>query len=233
MGVPREWLPDRIDSDNTRNGRGRVFRIQTGATQLVSGQFSHDDCCFFLSNEALGSVADRIGLLHRTERRVVRGCEGEANTTLFLVDGMVAAVVCGRRLRVQWLEEARRDAGGLESLRDFISLPRDEEGRTGRSQGGVGDGAGHARRGDPFEQLVMPRIALSSLQTALRNHPSWEKDEDAKRALGRAFAKWLATGVLEYVAWDDRMPVLLQPCGAVPKGTAPFYRLITDARFAN
>ena len=35
-------------------------------------------------------------------------------------------------------------------------------------------------------------------------------------------AKWLASGVLEYVAWDDRMPILLQPCGAVPKGTAPF-----------
>ena len=29
------------------------------------------------------------------------------------------------------------------------------------------------------------------------------------------------------------MPVLLQPCGAVPKGTAPFYGPITDARFAN
>ena len=26
-------------------------------------------------------------------------------------------------------EEARRDAGGLESLQDFISLSRDEEGR--------------------------------------------------------------------------------------------------------
>jgi hypothetical protein len=39
--------------------------------------------------------------------------------------------------------------------------------------------------------------------------------------------------VLEYVAWDDKMPILLQPCGAVPKGTAPFYRLITDARFNN
>jgi hypothetical protein len=39
--------------------------------------------------------------------------------------------------------------------------------------------------------------------------------------------------VLEYVSWNDRMPILLQPCGAVPKGTAPFYRLITDARFAN
>ncbi len=29
------------------------------------------------------------------------------------------------------------------------------------------------------------------------------------------------------------MPILLQPCGAVPKGSAPFCQLITDARFAN
>jgi hypothetical protein len=29
------------------------------------------------------------------------------------------------------------------------------------------------------------------------------------------------------------MPILLQQCGAVPKGTAPFYRLTTDARLAN
>ncbi len=27
--------------------------------------------------------------------------------------------------------------------------------------------------------------------------------------------------------------MLLQPCGAVPKGSAPFYRLITDARYGN
>jgi hypothetical protein len=45
-------------------------------------------------------------------------------------------------------------------------------------------------------------------------------------------AKCLASGVLEYVVWNDRLPILLQPCGGVPKGTAPFYRLITDARFA-
>jgi hypothetical protein len=38
---------------------------------------------------------------------------------------------------------------------------------------------------------------------------------------------------VEYVAWDDRMHVLIQPCGAVLKGSAPFNRLITDARFAN
>ena len=31
-------------------------------------------------------------------------------------------------------------------------------------------------------KLVMPRAAATSQQTALRNHPSWEKNEDAKRA---------------------------------------------------
>ena len=82
-------------------------------------------------------------------------------------------------------------------------------------------------------KLVMPKISTPSQQTALRNHPSWEDDPKAKAALGPVIAKWPASGVLEYVGWDVRVPVLLQPCGAVPKGTAPFHRLITDARFAN
>ena len=97
--------------------------------QLGNGQFSHIDRCFFPTNEVLGPVADRIGLLYCAKRKETRGCEGEAATTLLLVEGTVAAAVCGRRLRVQWQEEARRDAGRLESLPDFISLPRDEEGR--------------------------------------------------------------------------------------------------------
>jgi hypothetical protein len=79
----------------------------------------------------------------------------------------------------------------------------------------------------------MPRVSAPSQQTVLRNHPSWGRDADAKRALGLAIAKWLASGVLEFVAWNDRLPILLQPCGAVSKGTAPFYRLITDACVAN
>ena len=77
-------------------------------------------------------------------------------------------------------------------------------------------------------KLVMSKVAIPSQQTFLRNHPSWEKDPNAKEVLGPVIAKWLTTGVLEYVAWNDRIPVLLQPCGAVPQGTAPFYRLITD-----
>ena len=62
------------------------------------------------------------------ERKVVRGCEGEADITLFLVNGVVATLVCGKRLRAQWSEQVRGSAGGLESLPDFIALPRKEEG---------------------------------------------------------------------------------------------------------
>ena len=121
-------------------------------------------------------------------------------------------------------------AGGGE-VSDFISLPRDE-GRpiipTPRVTALVGakeawatelgtlDAVPHSIiRGQP----VMPRIAALSQQTALRNHPSWEKDEAPSGRWAR-HSKWLVTGVLEYAAWNDRMPVLLQPCGAVPKGTA-------------
>ncbi len=54
-------------------------------------------------------------------------------------------------------------------------------------------------------QLVMPLISAPSQQTVLCNHPSWENDEDAKRALWQVIAKWLASGVLEYVAWESMM----------------------------
>ena len=224
----------------------RAAMALAASGHIGSGHFSHEDKCFYPVNVALGPVADRVRLLLGAERRVVRGCEGEADITLFLVGGAIAAMVCGKRLRSQWLEDARRDAGGLESLPDFIALPRDEAGRpiipTSRVTALVEAREAWATELGSLDavtrsitrgQLVMPRISAPSQQTVLRNHPSWENDKDAKRALGPVIAKWLASGVLEYVAWNDRMPILLQPCGAVPKGSAPFYRLITDARFAN
>ena len=90
-----------------------------------------------------------------------------------------------------------RRLGGLESLSDFISLPRDEEGRPIISTPQV-TALFEAKEAWATElgtldavprsiirgQLVTLRIAAPSQQTALRNHPSWEKDEDAKRALG-------------------------------------------------
>ena len=119
-------------------------------------------------------------------------------------------MVSSRAVRVRWLDDLRRAAGGLESLPDFIALPRDEQGRpiipTSRVTALV-----EARQAWEVElgqidevtrtivggRLVMPKVAFPSQQIYLRNHPSWENDAAAKQALGPVIAKWLATGVLE------------------------------------
>jgi hypothetical protein len=62
-----------------------------------------------------------------------------------------------------------------------------------------------------------PRASAPSQHKALWNHPSWESDDDALWALGPVMVKLPASGVLECVAWEHRMPTLLHPCGAVPK----------------
>ena len=160
---------------------------------------------------------------------VIRGVDGEHYWTIFVVAWRAAAVVADRRIRIRWDAETRRATGGLETLPDFIALPRDEQGRpiiprtrvtalveaqqAWESELGTLDAVTATI---VVGKLAMPKVALPSQQTFLRNHPSWEQDPKAKEALGPVIAKWLLTGVLEYVAWNDRMPVLLQPCGAVP-----------------
>jgi hypothetical protein len=218
----------------------KAFRV------LDAGAYSYDGRCFYPDAPQLGPLADRPSVLSRAVRWVIRGAEGEHDTTLFMVEGLIAAVVSPRPLQIRWADDLRRAAGGLESLPDFIALPRDELGRPilpksrvtalveARAAWAVELGSLDAVTQTITEgRLVMPKVSAPTQQTTLRNHPSWENDEKAKKALGPVIAKWLASGVLEYVSWNDRLPVLLQPCGAVPKGTAPFYRLITDARFGN
>jgi hypothetical protein len=60
------------------------------------------------------------------------------------------------------------------------------------------------------KMVTTRRRALESKPMLSAQSASWENDENAKRALGPVIAKWLASGVLAYVAWDDRMPILLQ-----------------------
>jgi hypothetical protein len=57
----------------------------------------------------------------------VRGCDHGRGGHDSLESWLAAALVSGKRLRTPWLEEA--DAGGLESLPDFIALPRDGDSR--------------------------------------------------------------------------------------------------------
>ena len=224
----------------------RLGVAMEGFSVLGHGAYSHDDRSFYPDTPLLGPLSMRPSVLHQAVRHFIPGRAGQPDITIFLHKGVVAAVSSTRRLRINWLEDMRRSAGGLESLPDFICLPRDESGRpiiplTRVTALVEAQKAWHTELGQldavtsaiVSGKLVMPKISSPSQQTVLRNHPSFDKDDKAKEALGPVIAKWLATGVLEYVGWNDRVPILLQPCGAVPKGTAPFYRLITDARFGN
>jgi hypothetical protein len=181
-----------------------------------------------------------------TEVRTLPRAEGEAPICIYVSFGQIVAIVSTQTLRIRSTVRSGSSPLSLHDLPSFIALPRDSEGRpiipnsrvTALVEAQV---AWHQELGSLDSTsssivrglLVMPKISSPSQRKILRNHPSWEDDPAAQAALGPIIAKWLTQGVLEYVQWDVRQPVLLQPCGAVPKGSAPFYRLITDARFGN
>jgi hypothetical protein len=96
---------------------------------LGRDSFSHDNKCFYPESAALGPIADRIGLLSTARRLVVGGCEGEWDTTIFLLAGAVVAIVSDKALRAAWADGPRRWREGLEALPDFIALQRDVVGR--------------------------------------------------------------------------------------------------------
>ena len=180
------------------------------------------------------------------EARLITRAPGESPVAVYVSHGQICAIVSESPLRGKTRKSSGAKPPSLTSMPDFIALPRDAAGRPIIPKSRVtalveAQLAWHQELGslDSLSStivrglLVMPKLATPSQRKELRNHPSWEDDPAAQAALGPIIAKWLAQGVLEYVQWDDRQPVLLQPCGAVPKGSAPFYRLITDARFGN
>jgi hypothetical protein len=73
-----------------------------------------------------------------------------------------------------------------------------------------------SRSGQPFRPFF------------LRNHPSL--DDDAMEVLWPTVTKMLWKGVLEYCALHHPAPRGIIACGAVPKSSPPWKRLITDYR---
>jgi hypothetical protein len=82
---------------------------------LRRGSFSHDDKCFYPESAALGPIADRIGVLPTARRLVVSGCEGEGDTTVFLLAGAVAAIVSDKAPRSLggWASPPEGGPGGI------------------------------------------------------------------------------------------------------------------------
>ena len=86
--------------------------------------------------------------------------------------------------------------------------------------------------------IVEGRLHMSKPRLTLRpsrrsNHASWERNEAAKIALGPKFATWTWQGIVEMVPSNCPLPLFIEPLGAVDKATAPWWRLILDARLSN
>jgi len=79
----------------------------------------------------------------------------------------------------------------------------------------------------------VPKPRLPLRHSRRPNHASWERNEAAKIALGPKFATWIWQGVVEMVPQGCPLPLFIEPLGAVDKATAPWWRLILDARISN
>jgi len=66
-----------------------------------------------------------------------------------------------------------------------------------------------------------------------KNLASWTDNPEAQEALWPEVAKMLWRGTFEYMSRGMRMPLAIMAVSAVPKATAPFWRLVTDARPVN
>ena len=75
------------------------------------------------------------------------------------------------------------------------------------------------------EQVVRPIFR--------KNLASRTDDPQTRAALWPEIAKMLWRGSFEYIMLGMRMPLAIMAMSAVSKATAPFYRLVTDARQVN
>ncbi len=69
--------------------------------------------------------------------------------------------------------------------------------------------------------FVISRAELPLVQVVYKNHPSWEKNQEARAASWPVLAQYLIMGQFEYVQEGDPLPLSILPIGAVPKSTFP------------
>ena len=176
----------------------------------------------------------------------------DLSVIVFLNHGTISLILAPKPLRYSSsLPHAKLLArqSGIPQLLfpDFLKLPIDdvsgslimpltrvtdivEKRRAWHSKLGPLDGATAAIVDGHF---IYPRQTWGCDPSLLHNHPSWEGNKDAKQALGPTIASWIHSGILEWVPPDCPTPLIVEPLGAVPKSTPPYWRLISDARKSN
>ena len=169
--------------------------------------------------------------------------DDDPSIILLLQDNIIIAVLASESLRPSAARARERSSSRF--LPSYIRLPKDEEGNLifstirvtslienreawSRIIGNV-DGVTWAILSG---RLVYPRVSWLLKGSWLRNHPSYESPE-VKDVLGLKTAVYLVQGALEWVAPWCRVPLYIEPVGAVVKPGPDKFRMISDARHGN
>lgn len=179
-------------------------------------------------------------------------CRDSIQAKIYLTGSRIALIHASRPMlplafREQLPESPKLQEGHLVSLPGFLSLPYDAE-SSSRILPQITVTAIVERRKEWHTRLcpldgataaivnghfVYPRDSWDWNPLQTHNHPSWERNAEAKAALGPTFAAWIHSGIVEWIPSSCNPPLIIEPIGAVQKSTPPFWRMISDARRSN
>ena len=219
-------------------------------SSLSSGWFTLNNFCF--ATISFRHISSDTSLQHvHLHHPDIAG-----HTTLFLLNDAIICIMAPYTLRVQndyWIDTRPLVSSSFRPghvfhtrfMPDYIRMPLDDSGHIlyqkhhltsmveKRQSWLTRLGSVDAITLTILEgKLVMPKSRFPAKPSWKNNHPSWNLT--AKQALGPSLASWISQGIVEVgIPGYCKMPLYIEPLGAVDKATAPFQRLITDSRLSN
>ena len=174
--------------------------------------------------------------------------ESELEVIFFIQKNHILAITSNKRFQVERPPQNAISQGSKRNTRflpAYIRLPRDKRGRLLVPEFPV---TAVVERRNMWKQLlgnidavtwaiISWKMVYLRRQWILRgswlkNHPSWEVPR-VKMKLGLKFGAYLFQGALEVVLWGCRLPIIIEPLGAVVKKGPDEFRAISDARKGN
>jgi hypothetical protein len=219
-------------------------------SSLSPGWFTPNNLCF--ASAAFQTVTSQTNL----QRVILVHSDIAGPITILLLDDFIVSIAAPYPLRIQhdhWIDtrplvHSISRPGKVFYSRfwpDYVCMPTDESGRIIYEKHHITSMVLHRQAWltrlvsvDAITltilegKLVMPKTIFPAKPSWKRNHSSWNLK--AKIALGPSLASWINQGIVEVgIPGLCRMPLYIEPLGAVDKATAPYQRIITDSRLSN
>jgi hypothetical protein len=195
---------------------------------------------------AAASDSRPLGTQHGTWKTCkVSSPEDGLEIAFFVENDKIVAITSNRRLLVEQPSRSVTAVRKTRFLPPYIRLATDKKGRLIVPEFSV---TSVVERRDVWRKLlgnidavtwaiisgkmVYPRRQWVLRGSWLKNHPSWEVPR-VKLKLGLKLGAYLFQGALEVVLWGCRLPIIIEPLGAVVKKGPDEFRAISDARKGN